>query len=246
MPQELRSRKEWNDKQQALLRTEASLEKAASALRTFEQSSGADLAVLKIGRDKAAREVQAAEASLKQLAFLAPRHGIVIVGRSPMEDRPLQAGDNIWPGLRVASIPDLSSMEVVGFLPEVDDTRVVPGQIARIVLEADLARCFSGRIEEVASVAQDARYAGGFKVRVSLEETDPKLMRPGLSARVEVVRKRFENALVVDRSALVSSDKGYVARKPGGGTVSIRVAACLPLQCVIESGLQDKDRVALP
>ncbi|HVQ24551.1 MAG TPA: efflux RND transporter periplasmic adaptor subunit, partial [Planctomycetota bacterium] len=233
--------------QQLLLRAEAQLQKATSALRTFEQSSASDLQVLKITRDKAEREVQAAEASLKQLAMLAPRHGIVIIGRSPMEDRTIQVGDNMWPGWRIASIPDLQAMEVLAFLPEVDDGRVVPGQTARVVLEADLTRCFKGKVEEVAAVAQDARFAGGFKVRVSLEETDPKVMRPGLSARVEVVRRVFDNALVLPRQAVQRSEKSWVARRPGSSDpVQLKVAACLPLECVIEGGLKVGVRVALP
>jgi HlyD family secretion protein len=247
VPQELRARKEWHEKQQALLRAEAQLQKTTSALRTFEQSSASDLQVLKIGRDKALREVQAAEVSLQQLAMVAPRPGIVIIGRSPMEDRTIQVGDNMWGGWRIASIPDLSSMEVLAFLPEVDDGRVVAGQAARVVLEADLTRTFKGKIEEVSAVAQDARFAGGFKVRVSLEETDPKVMRPGLSARVEVVRRVFEKALVVPRRAVVRGDKAWLARRPGAGSpVELKVAACLPLDCVIEGGLKEGERVALP
>lgn len=247
VPQELRSRKEWHEKQQALLRAEAAFEKARSALRTFDESSASDREVLRIGRDKAAREVQAAEASLRQLAMLAPRHGIVIIGRSPMEDRTIQVGDNMWAGWRIASIPDLSSMEVLAFLPEVDDGRVVPGQAARVVLEADLARCFKGKVEEVAAVAQDARFAGGFKVRVSLEETDAKVMRPGLSVRVEVVRRVFESALVLPRRAVSRGEKAYLARRPGSSEpVELKVAACLPLECVILGGLKEGERVALP
>ncbi len=247
VPVELRSRKEWHEKQQVLLRAEAALQKAQSALATFEESYGSDLKVMRIARDKAAREVLAAEGSLKQLAMIAPRRGIVIVGRSPQEDRPLQVGDNMWPGFRVASIPDLGSMEILAYLPEVDDGRVVVGQGARVVLEADLTRCFKGKVEEVAAVAQDARFLGGFKVRISLEETDAKVMRPGLSARVEVVRRTFQNALVVPREAVLRGVKGYLARRPGSAApLPVRVAACLPRECVIEQGLLEGSRVALP
>src|SRR5262245_56414040 len=138
-------------------------------------------------------------------------------------------------------------MEILAYLPEVDDGRVKPGQSARVVLEADLGRCFKGKVEEVAAVAQDARFLGGFKVRISLDETDPKVMRPGLSARAEVVRRTFENALVVAREAVERGPKGYVARRPGGAApLEVRVAACLPRECVIEQGLDEGSRVSLP
>jgi multidrug efflux pump subunit AcrA (membrane-fusion protein) len=239
VPVELRSRKEWNEKQQALRRGEAALQKAELALGTFDTSSKADVEVLRIARDKAAREVQAAERSLQQLSLAAPRAGIVMLGRNPMEDRPLQVGDNIWGGLRVVSIPDLQQMEVLAYLPEVDDGRIAPGQSARVVLETELGRSFRGRVEEVAAVAQDARFAGGFKVRVSLAETDPRVMRPGLSARVEVVRRVFAGALSAPRTAFEWADGRWRLR--GGGEV--RVAACLPLECIVESGLSEGQRV---
>ena len=83
------------------------------------------------------------------------------------------------------------------------------------------------------------------KVRISLEETDAKVMRPGLSARVEVVRRKFENALVVPREAVTRGPKGYSARRPGGSApLDVRVAACLPRECVIEQGLAEGKRSA--
>ncbi len=245
VPIELRSRKEWHEKQQALRRAETDLRKAQLALRAFEDSSRADIEVMRIARDKADREVRMAEESLRQLSLIAPKKGIAMLGRSPQEDRPLQVADNVFPGLRVVSIPDLDAMEVIAFLPEVDDGRVAAGQEVRVILETDLARAFRGRVEKVAAVAQDARYAGGFRVHVSLDETDPGIMRPGLSARVEVVRRVFTDALIVPRRALLREESGMRARRPGGELTPIRVIACLPLDCVVETGLSEGDRVAL-
>lgn len=247
VPVELRSRKEWNETQQALRKAESDLEKARLAVAVFEQSSRADVAVLRIARDKAARDLREAESSVRQLSLLAPKAGIAILGRAPNEDRPLQVGDTLWPGLRVVSLPDLETMEVVAFLPEVDDGRVAPGQAARVVLDSDLAHGFRGRIVEVSAVAQDARYAGGFKVRVSLEETNRAIMRPGLSARVEVVRSRLDRALLVPRGAVVRAEGRTRVRREGArDLVDVRLGRCLPLDCVVEDGLKEGDRVVLP
>jgi multidrug efflux pump subunit AcrA (membrane-fusion protein) len=245
VPVELRSRKEWHEKQQALRKAETDLSKAELALRAFGDSSASDVEVMRIARDKATREVKAAEESLQQLSLVAPKKGIAILGRSNQEDRPLQVGDIVWPGMRVVSLPDLNAMEVIAFLPEVDDGRVAAGQEVRVFLETDLGRSFRGKIEKVAAVAQDARYAGGFRVRVSLEETDAAIMRPGLSARVEVVRRVFKDALIVPRKALLRQGSELHARREGGGSTPIKVSGCLPLECVVESGLSEGDRVAL-
>src|SRR5712691_10346523 len=236
IPVELRSRKEWNEKQQALRKAESDLQKARLGLAAFEQSSRADVAVLRIARDKSARDLREAEDSLRQLSLTAPKAGIAILGRAPNEDRPLQVGDTLWPGLRVVSLPALETMEVVAFLPDVDDGRVAPGQAARVVLDTDLAHAFRGRIEEVSAVAQDPRYAGGFKVRVSLEETNPAIMRPGLSARVEVVRARLDRALLVPRGAVLRVEGRTRVRRAGTDDLAdVRLGRCLPLDCVVEA-----------
>jgi len=203
------------------------------------------LKVLRIALDKARREVAQSEESLRGLQLRAPRAGVVLLGRSPQEDRPLQLGDNLWPGLRAASLPDLSELEVAAYLPEVDDGRVLPGQTARVILDSALDRVHAGRVELVAAVAQDARYAGGFKVRVSLEKTDAASMRPGLSARVEVVRNTFKDALVTPRASVSWVDSQARVARPGGGFTNVTLSACLALECVVESGLNEGDRVAI-
>jgi multidrug efflux pump subunit AcrA (membrane-fusion protein) len=246
VPAELRSRKDWNDKQQALRKAEADFDKARMAESTFERASRAEVQGLVIARDVAARNVQAATDALEHLKLTAPKPGIVIVGRSPMEDRPIEVGDNLFPGVRIASIPDLTSMEVVAFLPEVDDGRVAVGQRVRVALETDLRKAFGGRVTAVAAVVQDGRYTGGFRVTVALDETDPVVMRPGLSARVEVIRGVFENALVVPKQAVTREGRELRVRRAGGATpADVRIAACLPLDCVVAAGLSEGDRVVL-
>jgi HlyD family secretion protein len=245
VPVELRARKEWHEKQQALVKADAAWDKARVALEAHDRSAAADLRVLQIALDKARREVAQSEVSLRGLQLRAPRPGVVLLGRSPQEDRPVQLGDNLWPGLRAASLPDLSELEVAAYLPEVDDGRVLVGQVARVILDSALDRIHDGRVENVAAVAQDARYAGGFKVRVSLARTEAASMRPGLSARVEVIRRVFKDALVVPRAAV--SWQGAQARvaRPGGGFTDVTFTACLAIDCVLENGLSEGDRVAV-
>jgi len=83
----------------------------------------------------------------------------------------------------------------------------------------------------------------GFPVRVSLARTDP-LMRPGLSVRVEVVRGTWENALVVPRGAVRFDEDGPVANSADRGPVKVTLTTCTPVDCLVESGLREGDRVA--
>jgi hypothetical protein len=121
----------------------------------------------------------------------------------------------------------------------------------RCVLDTYPDRVFEGRVEEIGSVAVDggrgwfaSATKPGFAVRVSLAKTDP-LMRPGLSVRVEVVRASWPRALAVPRGAVRFEKDGPVVRRASGGTAKVRLAACTPVDCVVESGLAEGERVAL-
>ena len=233
----------------------AALEKARLEREAYEITSRADVAAARAAEDKARREVEASEKALGSMSLAAPKSGIFLVGVfwqwGPEGPRKLQPGDTVWPGYTVASIPDPSLMEVSASLAESDHGRIAPGLEARCILDTYPDRVFAGRVEEIGSVAAEGGQAWfasasrvGFPVRVSLGKTDP-LMRPGLSVRVEVVRGRWERALAVPRAAVGFEKDGPVVRRPGGGPAKVRLASCTPLDCVVESGLADGDRVAL-
>jgi HlyD family secretion protein len=142
--------------------------------------------------------------------------------------------------------------EIQAALAEADYGRIAPGMIARCVLDTYPDRVFDGRVEEVGSVSRESGGRGwfssaakpGFPVRVSLASSDP-LMRPGLSVRVEVVRSTWSKALSVPRGAVRFEKDGPVVRRGGGETARVKLAACTPLECVVESGLVEGDRVSL-
>jgi multidrug resistance efflux pump len=234
----------------------AALEKARLDQEAFRTSSRSDLEVLLRIEEKARREMEVAEKSVAGMSVFAPKSGIFLVGNfwqwGPEGPRKLQPGDTVWPGYPVAQIPDPSEMEVGATLSEVDHGTIAVGMKTRCVLDTYPDRVFEGRIEEVGAIAAEAtRSFGpvsartGFPVRVSLARTDP-VMRPGLSVRVEVVRASWPKALAVPRQA-VRFDKGraIVMKKGLTGSSGVGVTACTPVDCVVESGLAEGDRVVV-
>jgi hypothetical protein len=123
VPVELRARKEWHEKQQAMVKADAAHDKARLTLEAHDRTATADLSVLRIALDKARREVAQSEESFRGLQLRAPRPGVVLLGRSPQEDRPVQLGDNLWPGLRAASVPDQSRPASVAAAPGLSSHR---------------------------------------------------------------------------------------------------------------------------
>jgi multidrug efflux pump subunit AcrA (membrane-fusion protein) len=257
VPKELRSLIEWRKMQALLLEKQAELKKARLDLEAFQTSSRSDLEVLRRTEEKTRREVDAVEKTMASMSVRAPRSGVFLVSNfwqwGPEGPRKLQPGDTVWPGYGVASIPDPSAMEVAATLSEVDHGRIEAGMKVRCVLDTYPDRTFEGKVEEVRAVAAEPRrMAGGassvsgFPVRIALVRTDP-VMRPGLSVRVEVVRQSWPSALVVPRhSVRFGTDGAAVVRKGETKATPVRLAGCTPLDCVVESGLEEGDDVALP
>jgi HlyD family secretion protein len=256
VPRELRPAVEWRKFQATWQEKRAALEKARLEREAYVVSSRSEIATARAAEDKARRDVAAAEKALASTSLVAPRRGIFLVGNfwqwGPEGPRKLQPGDTVWSGYTVGAIPDPSEMEVQAALAESDHGRIAPGMKARCVLDTYPDRVFEGRIEEVGSVARESGGRGwfasatrpGFPVRVSLARTDP-LMRPGLSVRVEVVRAVWESALSVPRGAVRFEKEGPVVRRGGGDAVKVSLSTCTPVECVVESGLAEGDRVSL-
>lgn len=246
VPAELQARRDWQDRQNALRRSAAALEKARLDARAGAAAARAEVESARAALDKARRDVDETERTLASLRVRAPRDGIFLVrdhwNRS--EARRLQAGDSVFMGYAVASLPDLSELQVGARLWEVDEGRIAVGQEARCILDTYPERTYAGRVREIAAVAETGPLSG-FRVRVALQQSDRERMRPGMSVRVEVVRQRFARVLSVPREALGREAGRVFVRRPDGRRGEVRLGPCTPNVCVVEAGLKEGERVAL-
>jgi multidrug efflux pump subunit AcrA (membrane-fusion protein) len=255
VPLEYRDPKDRPTLQAKWQQTHAALEKARLDLEAYRVSSRADVTSALAAEDKARRDLERDESGLAGMSLLAPRAGIFLSGMNlsqwgPEGPRKLQPGDNVWPGFTIGTIPDPSEMEVAAALPESDHGRIAAGQQARCVLDTYPDRVFTGTVVEIGSVASEASEnslgvsnRAGFPVRIALARTEP-LMRPGLSVRVEIVRGSWPKALSVPRGAVRFEGDAALVQK-GGRLLPVRLSACTPVDCVVESGLAEGDRVVL-
>jgi HlyD family secretion protein len=250
----MRPAAEWRKFQATWHEKQAALEKARLDREAYAAASRSEIETARATEQKARRELEESDRALAGMSLPAPRAGIFLVGNfwrwGPEGPRKLQPGDQVWPSYPIGKIPDPCEMEVQAALAEPDHGKVEPGMKARCILDTYPDRVFEGRIEEVGSVAAEAgrrwwstTTRPGFPVRVSLEQTDP-LMRPGLSVRVEVIRGEWADALVIPRGAVRFEEGRPLVGRAGGAPVPVRLAACTPVECVVEQGLEEGDRVS--
>ena len=246
VPEHLVSRRDFQNFRLALERAKTALANAKSDLKSVSDGGRLEQQVKEIAFQKAMRSYTAAGGQLDALSLTAPRDGVVVIGEHPWEGRKLQIGDNAWPGLAVAKLPDLSELIVEATLSDVDDGRVVPGTEVTCIVDAFPDAPLRGVIRAVSPVAQEQQQQSTrrfFAVVIELEQADAANLRPGLSVKVDVVTRKAEDVLVAPRAGLDLAADPPVARLWNGGEVEVEIDFCDALGCAIVSGLAEGDRL---
>ncbi len=220
VPEDVQTRKTHQEKQLAYEQALVAHEKAMVDMRGHLEAAEAELDVLRIDTAQAEREVAEARRAIETMVLRAPQSGIAVALENRREDRKFQVGDAVWVSAAILEIPDLSRMVVEARLSDVDDGKITPGMRVACTPDAYPARTIGGVVRAIAPIAT----AGGrrsmqrfFTVELDLDESDPQLMRPGMSVKVEVETALRERAVLVSRRALEFEDNGvYVLLADAG------------------------------
>lgn len=158
----------------------------------------------------AERRVQQAGASLEgardtlaKTTIRSPMDGIV-TARRVEEGEVAVIGVQNSPGTVLLTISDMSVVEAELEVDETSIPNVKLGQEARVRLDAYPNQTFRGVVTEVGSspIVNTANQAIKFMVKVRLENPPPDV-KPGLSARADILTGFRANAVVVPLQALV-------------------------------------------
>lgn len=247
VPESLLARREYQERMLALEKAKVEHDKAVEALEAARKSAAEDETQRRIAIDKARREIDLSQSSLGALVQRAPRDGILVVADS-WDGRKLQIGDPAWVGMTVMEIPDLQEMEVEASLSDVDDGRIRVGMPTRCTIDAYSDSAIRGSVQSISPIATEARRGGSrraFTVIVSLEESDPKRLRPGMSVKVEVTTGIEKGVLLAPRTALAFDSRPVRALLAGGEEREIELGPCGAIECVVRSGLSEGDRLGV-
>jgi HlyD family secretion protein len=164
--------------------------------------------------DVAAAEarVAAAQATLQQAWITAPFDGVI----TAVDVRP---GDQVGPGTIGFQLADLSRLMVDVNVSEVDINRVQPGQPVELTFDAILDRSYQGEVTEVDLVGAEVQGVVNFLVTVALLHPD-ELVRPGLTAGVNLVVDQIDDALLVPNRAVRVVDGERVVYVMRGGQMA--------------------------
>ena len=240
LPLGLFSKRDVLEAKLAFTKAEAELARARAALTTQERTSALDHEIQMVAQQKVRQELTVVEEGIRRLQLRAPIDGMTLVG-DHQEGRPLQVGDEVFMGMTIVRMPDLNQIRVKAFLADVDDRRVLPGMAAEVVVDTFPGKTFKAHVDTVSTVARqpmEKSLRRVFEVGLVLEGQLDKLLRPGLSARIEVIASLQKDAVLVPRLALRQADGHTTVRTADGQSHEISVSACNATDCVVSKGLQ--------
>jgi len=205
VPNEVVSRREYQEAQLALEKAKTEYENHLNKIEQKKKEQTAELQVKIIEKEKLKVQLDQAKSDLDGMKIKAPTDGMVLYNDHWNERRKLQVGDLVWPGWPVVQLPDLTEMEALAQVNEVDGPKLSIGSRAEVKLDSYPDKAITGEIKEISQTAIKANRmakAKIFRVTISLNQTLMEIMKPGMSALVSVTISETQPNLLVPRSTV--------------------------------------------
>jgi HlyD family secretion protein len=137
------------------------LRQLESDIKSKQEQALAELNVLRERRNRNLLDINREKQRLLQVKLLSPISGLVAVkqnrsgfsGMFGMQIPDIREGDQVQPGMPVAEILDLSELEVIARIGELDRANLREGQDVLIRLDALAGKTFHGKIKSMSGTA---------------------------------------------------------------------------------------------
>ena len=227
------------------------LDKANERLDNLARTRENELSVVRLELEQAELSLRKIMREIDSMTVTAPAGGLATVAEDWQSGRKLQVGDQVWEGQTVAEIPDLSTLQVRAYVHDTDALELRPGLPAEVALDALPDRAFRARLGTLAEAAKaatrDSRLKQ-FRLVVEFLDADPKIMKPGMTARVRVP-VAHPGVLTAPRAAVRLGRKGATeVLRPGAPprAVPVTVRDANDRLAWLEGDLRAGDELLLP
>jgi HlyD family secretion protein len=216
LAQNLSSQEQYEDAESDAVQADDDYKTAIVAQRQL-QSQAVDLDVKKEQAKQAEQQVELDQIALDnanlQLAYTtvtAPIDGVV----SDLETQKgslMASAISTVGGATVMTLSDLSKIFVLASVDEADVGGVRLGQTCKITADAFPRRDFAGSVVRIAPQGQNTRNVVTFEVKIEVTDDDKNLLRPEMTANIEIVEATRHDVVLAPMLSLFDrDDKTYV------------------------------------
>lgn len=193
-------------------------------------------------------DLQLRERQLTYTKVFAPIDGVV-------SERKVQIGQiissgvtNVGGGTTVMILSDLSHIYILASVDESDIGEVALGQAAEITVDSYPQKQFTGKVDRIAAKGVNLQNVVTFEVRIEVLSDNKSLLKPEMTANVEIIVAEKPDALLVPAYSIVRERRDtFVELQKPDGTIEPRQPVQLGItdgvQTEIVSGLKEGDTI---
>lgn len=228
-----------------------SLERIKQEYQSKKITDKSDLNRIDLDIRQRQNDLTKAKNDLEQLTIKAPSNGIVVYGINfTNQQRKYALGDAPWGGAEILTLPDLSAMESVTNINEVEVSRIKPGQKVIVKLDAFQDSSFIGEVASIGSIGKNKESSYNikvFEVLISMKKSS-EILRPGMTTSNKIIINEIPSVLFIPQEAVFEKEnKNIVFLKNGSSFDEHEIAVGEKSEdyIVVTKGLHEGDEVAL-
>jgi HlyD family secretion protein len=244
------SKSKQHESQLELRKVELAFQQAQENVKSKSAIGKSEMGNLQLKIAQLQSALERAEADMERLAVKAPASGLIVYQKSWNTGKKLAKGDQVWGGQPIMQLPDLSHMQAVLEVNEVDVSKVKSEQPVEITLDAFPDKKFGGKILSVASIgnAKDNNPSVKvFEVVVDINATD-SILRPGMTVSARIIVSKIDNVISVPIESVFEKDGKTVVYVENGSAFEKREVTTGVKNdnfIVISKGIKPGEKVSL-
>lgn len=214
------------------------------ALETKRQ----DVVLAQAALDADEIQLSMAQDRLKDITVTAPLDGVVAKREVQVGQIIASATSNVGGGTLLLTLDDLTRIFVSAAVDESDIGRIRTGQKAVITCDGFPGMLFKGEVVRVATAGTVASNVVTFETRIEVTDGQKELLKPMMSANVEIVTASKKDVLSLPSGAVARRQASYVAMQVAGTEkkeVPVTIGLNDGTNVEIVTGLKDGDTVEL-
>lgn len=176
---------------------------------SFSTSSQGELGLLKMREEQHQSKIDQFNQSLALLEIKAPHDGLLTYKANWRGEKP-RPGKAVWPGEKIAQLPDVSNMKAKLFVLENEAIDLAEGQTVSFFLNLDANKVYSGKVENVAPFPKSVKRGNPqkyFEVIVILDQQQPDLFMPGRKLDAKITVASIEDKVLVPLQSVFTKDQ---------------------------------------
>jgi multidrug efflux pump subunit AcrA (membrane-fusion protein) len=217
---------------------------------TYRDREGAEEAVLNAVRATQESKYREHKTQLDNSVIYAPHDGFFVYEKTWFGQK-TDVGSTVFPGNKIASIPNLEKMEAILHVLETEAVGIVEGLGAEVIIDAFPDKPLQGSVSKVSATASPIERNSPvkyFKVTINLAQANPDWITPESQVTATIAVNRIQDTVFVPNQAVFSDGSGDWVLVPDGGKL-VRQKVELGLRGAnrsqIVSGLEKDAEIAL-